>query len=163
GGSAAMVSLRLMPRDVRFFDMFRADGQNLLNAARELAEMLDAYDRIVEGIQGTAESMRIYDISAPTDEARGLAGILAEQAVELDLALGLLPSMKGLAPHLRRVHELENQADGLSRAAVGRLFREAHDPLHVIKWRDVYQMLEDSVDAAEDAAEIVARMVHKAS
>jgi predicted phosphate transport protein (TIGR00153 family) len=206
-----MVSLRLMPRDVRFFDMFRADGQNLLNAARELAEMLDAYDSIderiariqalehhgdeigdeivakldeafitpfdredihelarrlddvVDGIQGTAESMRIYDISAPTDEARGLAGILAEQAVELDLALGLLPSMKGLAPHLRRVHELENQADGLSRAAVGRLFREAHDPLHVIKWRDVYQMLEDSIDAAEDAAEIVARMVHKAS
>jgi predicted phosphate transport protein (TIGR00153 family) len=200
-----------MPRDVRFFDMFRADGQNLLKAARELAEMLDAYDRIderiariqalehhgdeigdeivakldeafitpfdredihelarrlddvVDGIQGTAESMRIYDISAPTDESRGLAGILAEQAVELDLALGLLPSMKGLAPHLRRVHELENQADGLSRAAVGRLFREAHDPLHVIKWRDVYQMLEDSIDAAEDAAEIVARMVHKAS
>lgn len=206
-----MVSLRLMPRDPRFFDMFRADAQNLRSAATELAELLDSYDRIderiariqelehagdvigdeivdkldeafitpfdredihelarrlddvVDGIQETAESMRIYDITAPTEEARSLADILAEQAVELDQALGMLESMKGLAPHLRRVHELENQADGLSRAAVGRLFREANDPLHVIKWRDIYQMLENAIDAAEDAAEIVARMVHKAS
>lgn len=206
-----MVSLRLMPRDPRFFDMFRADAQNLRSAATELAEMLDAYDRIderitriqelehlgdeigdeiidkldeafitpfdredihelarrlddvVDGIQETAETMRIYDIAEPTEEARGLAAILAEQAVELDQALALLDSMKGLAPHLRRVHELENRADGLSRAAVGRLFREADDPLHVIKWRDIYQMLENAIDAAEDAAEIVARMVHKAS
>jgi predicted phosphate transport protein (TIGR00153 family) len=206
-----MVSLRLMPRDVRFFDMFRADSQNLRSAASELAELLDAYDRlderigriqelehhgdeigdeivakldeafitpfdredihelarrlddVVDGIQETAESMRIYDIPEPTEEARSLAAILLEQAVELDLALGQLDSMKGLSPHLRRVHELENQADGLSRSAVGRLFREANDPLHVIKWRDVYQMLENAIDAAEDAAEIVARMVHKAS
>jgi predicted phosphate transport protein (TIGR00153 family) len=206
-----MVSLRLMPRDVRFFEMFRADSQNLRSAASELAELLDAYDRlderigriqelehhgdeigdeivakldeafitpfdredihelarrlddVVDGIQEAAESMRIYDIPSPTDEARSLAAILLEQAVELDLALGQLDSMKGLSPHLRRVHELENQADGLSRSAVGRLFREANDPLHVIKWRDVYQMLENAIDAAEDAAEIVARMVHKAS
>jgi uncharacterized protein Yka (UPF0111/DUF47 family) len=107
--------------------------------------------------------MRIYDIAAPTEEARSLASILSEQAVELDIALGLLESMQGLGPHLRRVRELENEADGLSRAAVGRLFREATDPLHVIKWRDVYGMLEGAIDAAEDAAEIVQRMVHKAS
>jgi predicted phosphate transport protein (TIGR00153 family) len=206
-----MVSLRLMPRDARFFDMFRSDGQNLRSAAAELAELLGSYDRIderiariqelehsgdvigdeiaakldeafitpfdredihelarrlddvVDGIQETAESMRIYDIAAPTEEARSLAAILADQAVELDIALGMLESMKGLAPHLRRVSELENQADGLSRAALGRLFREATDPLDVIKWRDVYGMLEGAIDAAEDAAEIVQRMVHKAS
>jgi len=206
-----MVSLRLMPRDPRFFEMFRADGQNLRSAATELAQLLESYDRVderiariqelehlgdeigdqiidkldeafitpfdredihelarrlddvVDGIQETAEAMRIYDIAAPTEEARSLAAILAEQAAELDQALGMLESMKGLAPHLRRVHELENQADGLSRAAVGRLFREAAEPLHVIKWHDVYQMLENAIDASEDAAEIVARMVHKAS
>jgi uncharacterized protein Yka (UPF0111/DUF47 family) len=71
--------------------------------------------------------------------------------------------MKDLAVHIRRVHVLENEADGLSRAAVGRLFRSDPDPLEVIKWRDIYQSLEESIDAAEDVSEIMARVVHKGS
>ncbi len=204
-----MVSLRLMPRDVKFYDMFIADGENLLAAANELNELMSSYDKlderiariqalehqgdeigdeigerldeafitpfdredihelarrmddVVDGIQETAETMQIYDIAAPTEEARRLAAILAEQAAELSTALGKLESMKDLAAHLKRVHVLENEADGLSRAAIGKLFREALDPLEVIKWRDVYQLLEESIDAAEDVAEIMQRMIHK--
>jgi len=204
-----MVSLRLMPRDVKFYDMFIADGENLLAAANELNELMSSYDKlderiariqalehqgdeigdeigerldeafitpfdredihelarrmddVVDGVQETAETMQIYDIAAPTEEARRLAAILAEQAAELSTALGKLESMKDLAAHLKRVHVLENEADGLSRAAIGKLFREALDPLEVIKWRDVYQLLEESIDAAEDVAEIMQRMIHK--
>ena len=204
-----MVSLRLMPRDVKFYDMFIADGDNLLSAANELNDLMKSYDDldarikriqelehggdvigdeiaerldaafitpfdredihelvrrmddVVDGIQETAETMQIYDIEAPTDESQRLAEILAEQAVELYAALGKLESMKDLGGHLKRVHTLENEADGLSRAAIGKLFREDHDPLYVIKWRDVYQLQEESIDAAEDVAEIVQRMIHK--
>ena len=59
------------------------------------------------------------------------------------------------------MHELEHQADGISRAAIGRLFRENHDPLEVIKWREIYLQMENAIDAAEDAAEAIERMVHK--
>jgi predicted phosphate transport protein (TIGR00153 family) len=204
-----MVSLRLMPRDVKFFDMFIADGENMLAAARELNGLLKAYDQlderiariqelehigdeigdeigerldqafitpfdradiyelarrtddVVDGIQETAEAMQIYAIDAPTEEAQRLSAILEEQSEEIIVALGKLESMSGLGPHLKKVRELENEADGLSRAAIGRLFRETMDPLDVIKWRDVYQMLEESIDAAEDVAEIIQRMVHK--
>ena len=69
--------------------------------------------------------------------------------------------MKDLNGHLERVHELEHQADGISRAAIGRLFRENHDPLEVIKWREIYLEMENAIDAAEDAAEAIERMVHK--
>ncbi len=206
-----MVSLRLMPRDVKFFDLFMSDGENLLAAARELDDMMRSYDKlderigriqvlehsgdeigdeinnrleqafitpfdradihelgrriddVVDGIQETAEAMQIYDIDSPTEEAQRLAAILAEQATELNTALGQLETMKALGLGLKRVHELENEADGLSRQAIGRLFRESNDPLYVIKWRDVYQLLEESIDAAEDVAEIMQRMVHKAS
>ena len=71
--------------------------------------------------------------------------------------------MKGVAEHLERVTALEHEADALSRAAVGRLFRETVDPLEVIKWRDIYQGLEEAIDAAEDAAEAIERMLHKGS
>jgi len=173
-----MVSLRLMPRDVKFYDMFIADGENLLAAANELNELMSSYDKlderiariqalehqgdeigdeigerldeafitpfdredihelarrmddVVDGVQETAETMQIYDIAAPTEEARRLAAILAEQAAELSTALGKLESMKDLAAHLKRVHVLENEADGLShRRRRGRCRdHAAHDP-----------------------------------
>ena len=61
------------------------------------------------------------------------------------------------------IHNLEKEADSLSRAALGRLFREDLPPIEVIKWRDLYNDFEDTIDAAEDAAEAVERMYHKAS
>jgi uncharacterized protein len=200
-----------MPRDEKFLDLFVADGENLLAAARELADLMTSYDRVeervariqvlekagdeidrlvderlerafitpldredihelvsrlddvVDGIQETAETLVIYGISAPTDEARRLSEILAAQAAQLLEALRKLEGLKGIEPHLRQVHELENEADGLSRAAIARLFRGSMDALEVIKWRDLYHALEEAIDAAEDVAEIMQRMVHKAT
>jgi predicted phosphate transport protein (TIGR00153 family) len=203
------MTFRLIPRDVKFLDLFAASGQNLSSAAVKLRELITEYDRlddriaeiqalekqgdqidreigvrleeafvapfdredihdltsrlddIVDFIQAVAESLVIYDVRQPTNEARLLAGLLASQASELSEALKKLEAMKDLNGHLERVHELEHQADGISRAAIGRLFRENHDPLEVIKWREIYLVLENAIDAAEDAAEAIERMVHK--
>jgi uncharacterized protein len=205
------MSFRLLPKDVRFFDLFVADGENLQAAAHRLRELIDDYDRledrvveiqalekrgdeidreinqrledafitpfdredihdltiqlddVVDGIQATAETLVIYAIDRPTDEARQLAHILADQADALVSALRKLDGLKDLDADLTRVHDLEHQADTLSRAAVARLFRDGADALHVIKWRDLYRELENSIDAAEDAAEAIERMFHKAT
>jgi uncharacterized protein len=205
------MALRLIPQDARFYELFETDADNLAEAARQLAEMVDQFDRldqrviaiqalekrgdgidreitrrlenafvtpfdredihelssrlddVVDFVQAIAETLVVYDVRQPTDECRRLARILAEQGVELASALHALRSRKGVTEHLDRVHDLEHEADGLSRAAVGRLFRERQDPLDVIKWRDLYSQLEDGIDAAEDAAEAVERMLHKAS
>ncbi len=200
---------RLIPKDIKFFDLFEAAGVTLSTAAYRLQDLMANYDRleeriaeiqalekesdeidrkindrleeafvapfdredihdltvqvddVVDSIQAVAESLLIYDIREPTTESRLLADILALQGAELAQALQKLEKMKDLSGHLERVHELEHQADGISRAAVGRLFRERLDPLDVIKLRDVYTGLEEAIDAAEDAAEAIERMVHK--
>jgi predicted phosphate transport protein (TIGR00153 family) len=205
------MSFRLLPKDVRFFDLFVADGENLQAAAAKLRDMIVSYDRldervaeiqalekrgddidreinqrledafitpfdredihdltiqlddVVDGIQATAETLVIYAIDRPTDEARQLARILADQADALVSALRKLDGLKDLDADLTKVHDLEHQADTLSRAAVARLFRDGADPLHVIKWRDLYRELENAIDAAEDAAEAIERMFHKAT
>jgi hypothetical protein len=205
------MTFRLLPKDVRFFDLFVEDGEILELAAGRLREMVDVFDRldervseiqalekrgdeidreinrrledafitpfdrediheltvrlddVLDGIQAIAETLVIYDVTRPTDESRRLAAILAEQSVEMKAALHGLDGLKGLEPRLKAVHDLEHEADGLSRAAIGRLFREAGDPLEVIKWRDLYAALEDTIDAAEDAAEAIERMIHKSS
>ena len=104
----------------------------------DIHELTVRLDDVLDGIQAIAETLVIYDVTAPTAEARRLAAIIDEQAVELAGALRGLNGLKGLEPHLEAVHDLEHEADGLSRAAVGRLFREAWDPIEVIKWRDLY-------------------------
>ena len=129
----------------------------------DIHELASRLDDVVDFIQATAETLIVYDVREPTAECRRLAEILAEQSVELAAAMGGLQSRKGVNEHLQRVHDLEHEADGLSRAAVARLFKERQDPLDVIKWRDLYRELENGIDAAEDAAEAVERMLHKAS
>lgn len=129
----------------------------------DIHELTVRLDDVLDGIQAIAETFVIYDVTRPTEEARRLAAIIAEQAVELHAAVRKLDGLKGLDPHLKAVHDLEHEADGLSRAAVARLFRDGGDPLEVIKWRDLYTALEETIDAAEDAAEAIERMNHKSS
>jgi uncharacterized protein len=205
------MSFRLLPKDVRFFDLFTADGENLQAAAGKLHDMLESFDRldervteiqalekrgdeidreinqrledafvtpfdredihdltvrlddVVDGIQATAETLVIYGIDQPTDEARTLSRILADQSDSLLSALRKLDGLKELDADLVRVHDLEHEADRLSRSAIAKLFAGSPDPLDVIKWRDLYRELENAIDAAEDAAEAIERMFHKAT
>jgi predicted phosphate transport protein (TIGR00153 family) len=202
------MSFTLIPRDMKFLDLFAASGANLAEAGAGLRDLVENFDRldqkiagiqrlekrgdqldreintrlenafvapfdrediheltvllddVVDLIQAVAESLHIFDVREPTKDAVRLAQILAEQGTELGAALVKLNKMKDLNQHLEKVHELEHEADGVSRAAIGRLFREAHDPLEVIKWREIYLALENAIDAAEDAAEAIERMIH---
>jgi Phosphate transport regulator (distant homolog of PhoU) len=129
----------------------------------DIHELVSRLDDVVDGIQSVAETFVIYDVEQPTEEAKRLAAILDGQAGELSAALGKLDGLKDLERHFEAVHTLEHEADGVSRAAMARLFHEAHDPIDVIKWRDLYNELEESIDAAEDAAEAMERMYHKAT
>ena len=129
----------------------------------DIHELVSRLDDVVDGIQAIAETFVIYGVTAPTPEARRLAAILDEQGKELAQALRKLDGLKDLERHFDAVHELENEADGLSRAAVAKLFRDDLPPIEVIKWRDLYNYLEEAIDAAEDAAEAMERMYHKAN
>ena len=127
----------------------------------DIHDLVSRIDDILDGIQEIAETFVIYDVKAPTDDARRLAGILTAQANQLDEASGKLETLHGLEANVKQVHELENEADGLSRAAVARLFREGVEAIEVIKWRDIYTALENTIDAAEDAVEVIERIVAK--
>jgi uncharacterized protein len=205
------MNFHLLPKDPKFFELFIADGDNLVAAAGALHEMVDKYDRlesrianiqalekrgdaidtevnrrledafitpfdredihelvsrvddVVDGIQSVAETFVIYGVAKPTAEAGRLAAILDAQAGELSAALRKLDGLKDVEAHLAAVHQLEKEADGISRAAVARLFRDEMPVIEVIKWRDLYNDLENAIDAAEDAAEAIERMYHKAN
>ena len=127
----------------------------------DIHELSARLDDVVDGIQEAAENIVIYGIEKVTDEALRLAAIIAAQAEQLLEALRKLDHLETAGMHLKAIHDLENEADGLSRAAIGRLFRDGSDALTVIKLRDLYSFLEETIDAAEDAAEVVERIAAK--
>jgi len=148
-------------------ELDREIGQKLEDAfvtpfdREDIHDLVARLDDVVDGIQAVAETFVIYGVTEPTPEARRLTEILEGQSDALLEALRGLERMKGLDAPLERVHELEHEADGLSRSAVARLFRDSRDALEVVKWRDIYRALEETIDAAEDAAEAIERMFHK--
>ena len=129
----------------------------------DIHELSARLDDVLDGIQSVAEMFVIYGIDQPTSESRRLAAILDGQGGELAAALGKLDGLKDIEDHFATIHRLEKEADSVSRAAVARLFRENLPPIEVIKWRDLYNDLENTIDAAEDAAEAMERMYHKAN
>lgn len=201
---------RLIPRDERFYDLFKQFAAYLLDAARKLEAMITEYDRldervadiraiehqadmvereigvrlerafmtpfdredihslssrlddIIDEIQEVAEAFLIYNIGRPTPQAQRLAGMLSAQSSQLSQVLGKLESLQDLEPSLREIHELENEADGLSRSAIAALFTEQTDAMVALKFREVYATLEEAIDAAEDAGEVIERIVAKA-
>jgi predicted phosphate transport protein (TIGR00153 family) len=127
----------------------------------DIHELYTRLDDVVDGIQEAAETVVIYGIDSAPAEARRMAGIIAAQAEQLLEALRKLDHLEKAGMHLKAIHDLENEADGLSRSAIGRLFRGGDDALTVIKLRDLYKVLEETVDAAEDAAEVIERIAAK--
>ena len=127
----------------------------------DIHELVSRMDDVLDRIQEVAETFVIYDVKEPTDDARRMAGILSAQAGQLNEAIGKLDGLKDMESNLKAIHDLENEADGLSRAAVARLFRGGHEAIEVIKWRDIYTAMENMIDAAEDAGEVLERIIAK--
>jgi uncharacterized protein len=128
----------------------------------DIHELTIHLDDVIDGIQSSAETFLIYGVKKPTEEAKQLVGIIVGQASQLLEALSKLEkNKKDLGGNLTMIHDLEHQADGLSRAAIGRLFREETDALEVIKLRGLYLALEETIDAAEDAGEVIERILAK--
>ena len=118
-------------------------------------------DDVVDEIQEVAEAFVINDIDVPTPEAQTLARLLASAAGQLKEAIDRLEKRKGLEPYLNVIHELEHEADGVSRAAIAGLFKGQSDAMYALRWREIYAGLEEAIDATEDSGEVLERILTK--
>ena len=78
--------------------------------------------------------------------------------VEMGAAVRTLRDLKDrprLLVHCTEINRLENLGDQLLRRAVARLFREGADPIHVVKWKEIYDYLENAIDRCEDVANVI--------
>ena len=118
-------------------------------------------DDVVDHTEEAADFLGLYQIEAPMQQAIDMATVLVACCEQLELALKGLRGFKGLEPHWIEIHRLENEADRISRDAVASLFANGIDPMVVIRWKDIFAVLERAVDATETAAHIIEGVVIK--
>ncbi|MEA2628503.1 MAG: uncharacterized protein QOJ10_963 [Chloroflexota bacterium] len=113
-------------------------------------------DEVVDLAEEVADKIDLYGIATITDSAKEFGECLAKAGIELAKALALLEDFKGLEPVLKNVHRLENEGDQITRVALGKLFAGNHQtPADLIKWKDIYALLESTLDECESVAEIM--------
>ncbi len=112
-------------------------------------------DDVVDYIEEAGDFLGLYQIEAPMQQSLALAEVLVGACSELQEALAGLRGFKDLDRHLIEIHRLENDGDRISRDAVASLFANGIDPMVVIRWKDIFAVLEKAIDATETAAHII--------
>jgi len=120
-------------------------------------------DDVVDYIEEAADFLGLYKIEAPMSQAQELTKILVGCCEQLAAGLENLPTFKDLDKYWIEIHRLENDGDRVSRDAVASLFSNGIDPMVVIRWKDMFAVLEKAIDATETAAHILEGIVIKNS
>jgi uncharacterized protein Yka (UPF0111/DUF47 family) len=184
------VRLRLTPRTTEFYDLFARAGENALEAARHAeirfrefpnASVTQADVKAIEtsGDQITHDLINllntqyvtpfdredIYELATAVDD---VVDYIDEATQLLDLysveapTLSRLKSMRGVQEAIVELKRLEDEADRVVHDAIAALFRDDRiDPLIVIRWKDIYDSLEEAIDACEHAANVIGNILVK--
>ena len=120
-------------------------------------------DDVIDLIDGTVRRLSLFKISAPTPLSRALSKLVVQTTGELVEAVGLLRKQKGVMQHCIRIKQLENEADVVYHDAIASLFAEELPAIEVIKWKDVYDTMERTVDSCVVVAHVLESVVLKHS
>jgi uncharacterized protein Yka (UPF0111/DUF47 family) len=123
--------------------------------AADVHALAHALDDVVDFAEEAADQLGRYGVEAPMVQAEEIAGVLVTATGEVAASLGELRNGMHLGPRLVEIHRLENEADQIVRGAVAQLFAQGIDPMIVIRWKDIFESLESSVDACETVANVL--------
>jgi predicted phosphate transport protein (TIGR00153 family) len=120
-------------------------------------------DDIVDDIEEAADFMGLFQIEAPMEQAHVLSRILAQSCEQISGLLNDLREFKDLERYWVEIHRLENEGDRVWREALASLFSNGIDPMVVIRWKDIFGLLERAIDSTETAAHTIEAIAVKHS
>jgi len=129
----------------------------------EIHRILSRIDDVLDLADAAAERLGLYDLDSVLPEARELCAVLVEQSRKMEEAVKGLRNMKKdpktILAACQEMNKLENQADTLTRKTMAKLFKRGNDPLTVMKWKEIIDLIEDATDRAEDVANVIEGIV----
>jgi len=132
----------------------------------DIHALVKALDDVLDFIDAAANRFVLYKIPGPRPGLKQATEILVQSALAIRRASGLLGDLKHSATILEicvEINRLENEADTLNRISIGRLFDTEKDPITLLKWKEIYEVLEEATDRCEDVANVFEQIVLKSS
>jgi predicted phosphate transport protein (TIGR00153 family) len=121
----------------------------------DILALASALDDVVDFTEEVADYLGLYKIEAPMDQAQQLATVLHQASRQIAEALPRLRGFKDISHYTVEINRLENDGDRIVREAIASLFDNGIDPMVVIRWKDIFEKLEDAIDATEHVANII--------
>ena len=128
----------------------------------DLVTLAFAVDDVADSIENASELLGLYGVEGSTRQAIELTGLLVRATEQLAALLARLKNARGSAEEVRTIKEIEDEGDKVARNARAGLFKDDRiDPVLVIRWKGIYEALEDAVDACDTAANRVGNILVK--
>jgi len=132
------------------------DREDIYSLATELDDVMDL-------MEAATERFILFKVQQMMPQAQEIAKVIQQQAQQIQ---GVMPQLRNLKrdsimPHCVEINRLENVGDRLLRDAMASLFDGRQDPLTVIKWRELYELMEQATDKCEDVANTIEGIVLK--
>jgi uncharacterized protein len=129
----------------------------------DILELASALDDIVDLTEEVADYLGLYKVEAPMEQAQRLAHILMQSSRQIAEAMPRMRDFKDISHYTVEIHRLENEGDKVVREAIASLFDTGIDPMVVIRWKDLFERLEEAIDATEKVANTLQGIVIKNS
>ena len=127
----------------------------------DIYALASGLDDIVDYTEEAADFLGLYNVEAPMEQAQQMASVLEDSCRNIGEALSRLRGFRELNHYFVEVNRLENEGDRIMREALASLFAGGTDPMVVIRWKDIFERLEQAIDACEHAANILEGIVVK--
>ncbi len=126
-------------------------------------QLSTALDDVVDYTEEVADYLLLYKIEAPMTQAQDLAKVLHAAARQIGEAMPRLREFEDISTYTVEINRLENDGDRIVREAIASLFDTGIDPMVVIRWKDIFERLEEAIDATERVANILEGIMIKNS
>ena len=127
----------------------------------DIHELARSLDDVMDAIDASATILKLYHIDSVRPGARELARLVLDSTEQLVGAVKALEKRKGVAECAVEINRLENEADRAHQAAVQALFADERDAVVIIKWKEIFDFLEQATDRCEDVANVLEGVVVK--
>lgn len=121
------------------------DREDIHNLTQEL-------DNVVDLIDGTARRAQMFHLNETREPAKKLCEILMQSVRQLEKAVTAIKDPRAVAVATREVKRLEAEGDTVYHNAMGQLFAGRPDPLDVMKWKEIYDTIEETLDRCQTVA-----------
>ena len=129
----------------------------------EIHHLTSKLDDVLDAMEAASERLWLYEIARATPEAKRLAKNIVDAVAQVLVAIRSLRNVKRDREQVLaacvEINRLENANDETLREGLAKLFREEKDPILIMKWKEIYEILEDATDCCEDVTDVIEGVV----